>query len=253
MRSKEAFYTNCRDFDLGILTGGDKMPVKTKLLVIDDERTICNLIKIHFETEGYLVYVAFDAEQGKKMLADEPDLILLDVNMPDENGIDFCRGIRKYIDCPILFLTSRVTEQDKILGLQAGGDDYITKPFSMAELTARVEAHLRREKRGRHRNVKIFGDLVIDYNERTVSFLDCPISFSKKEFDVIQFLSLNEGQVFTREVLYERIWGYLAEGNSDVLKEHIRRIRGKFQEVTGCKYIETVWGVGYKWIRGKKQ
>lgn len=225
------------------------MPVKAKLLVIDDERAICKLIKIHFETEGYIVYAATDAEQGKKMLAHEPDLILLDINMPDENGIDFCRGVRQYVDCPILFLTSKVTEQDKILGLQAGGDDYITKPFSMAELTARVEAHLRREKRGSHRNIKMFGNLVIDYNERAVYYSDNRISFTKKEFDVIQFLSLNEGQVFTREVLYERIWGYLAEGNSDVLKEHIRRIRGKFHEVTGCKYIETVWGVGYKWMK----
>lgn len=225
------------------------MHTKTKLLIIDDERTICNLIKLHFETEGYIVYVASNAQEGKILLADRPDLVLLDINMPDENGIDFCRGIRKYIDCPILFLTSRVTEQDKILGLQAGGDDYITKPFSIAELTARVEAHLRREKRNSHKNVKIYGSLMIDYNGRSVYFSDDLIPFSKKEFDVIEVLSLNEGQVFTREVLYERIWGYLAEGNSDVIKEHVRKIRRKFQEATGCNYIETVWGVGYKWIR----
>jgi DNA-binding response OmpR family regulator len=230
------------------MKGVDRMPIKMKLLIIDDERSICNLIKLHFETEGYIVYAASNAQEGKKLLASKPDLILLDINMPDVNGIDFCRGIRKYIDCPILFLTSRVTEQDKILGLQAGGDDYITKPFSIAELSARVEAHLRREKRGNHKNVKMYGNLVIDYNGRSVYFLDDLIPFSKKEFDVIELLSLNEGQVFTKEILYERIWGYLAEGNSEVIKEHIRKIRGKFQEVTGCKYIETVWGVGYKWI-----
>lgn len=222
---------------------------KIKLLVIDDEWTICNLIKLHFETEGYLVYTASDIQKAQKLLSAKPDLILLDINMPGENGIDFCRGIRQYIDCPILFLTSRVAEQDKICGLQAGGDDYITKPFSIAELTARVEAHLRREKRIGQRNVRVYGDLVIDYNERSVYFSDDLIAFSKKEFDVIEFLSLNEGQVFTKEMLYERIWGYLAEGNSDVLKEHIRKIRSKFQKVTGCKYIETVWGVGYKWVR----
>lgn len=223
--------------------------MKTKLLIIDDEKTICSLLKLHFETEGYLVYVASDVQEGKKMLAHGPDLILLDINMPDETGIVFCREIRRYVDCPILFLTSRVTEQDKILGLQDGGDDYITKPFSIAELTARVEAHLRREKRSGHRNIKVYGNLVIDYNERSVYFEEESIPFSKKEFDVIEFLSLNEGQVFTKETIYERIWGYLAEGNSDVLKEHIRKIRGKFQEVTGSKYIETVWGCGYKWIR----
>lgn len=137
------------------------MYAKTKLLIIDDESAICNLIKLHFETEGYLVYTAASIEEGKKMISSKPDLILLDINMPDETGIDFCRGIRKYIDCPILFLTSRVTEQDKILGLQAGGDDYITKPFSIAELTARVEAHLRREERNGHRNVKVYGNLAI--------------------------------------------------------------------------------------------
>lgn len=220
-----------------------------KLLVIDDEWSICNLIKLHFETEGYLVYTATTVQEGKKLLSNQPDLILLDINMPDKNGMDFCRENRQYITCPILFLTSRVTEQDKILGLQAGGDDYITKPFSMAELTARVEAHLRREKRIGHKNVKMYGNLVVDYNERCVYFSNRPIPFSKKEFDIIEFLSLNEGQVFTREMIYERIWGYLAEGNSDVLKEHIRRIRGKFQEAAGCNYIDTIWGVGYKWIR----
>ena len=225
------------------------MCAKMKLLIIDDEWAICNLIKLHFETEGYLVYAASNIQDGKKLLSSNPNLILLDINLPDESGIKFCREIRQYIDCPILFLTSKVTEQDKILGLQAGGDDYITKPFSIAELTARVEAHLRREKRSRHRNVKMYGDLVIDYNERCVYFSGDYISFSKKEFDIIEFLSLNEGQVFTRELLYERIWGYLAEGNSDVLKEHIRKIRNKFHTVTGCKYIETVWGVGYKWAR----
>lgn len=228
------------------------MHAKIKLLIIDDEWDICNLIKLHFETEGYLVYTATTIQEGKDKLSCRPNLILLDITMPDESGIAFCREIREYIDCPILFLTSQVTEQDKILGLQAGGDDYITKPFSIAELTARVEAHLRREQRSSRRNVKLYGSLAIDYNERCVYFADNLIPFSKKEFDIIEFLSLNEGQVFTKEVLYERIWGYLAEGNSDVLKEHVRKIRSKFQKMTGCKYIETVWGVGYKWARDNR-
>ena len=110
-----------------------------KLLLIDDEAAICNLVKLHFQTEGYLVYTASDAEEAAQMLSHAPDLILLDINMPEVDGLEFCKKVRNHIDCPIIFLTSRITEQDKIIGLRAGGDDYITKPFSLDELTARVE------------------------------------------------------------------------------------------------------------------
>lgn len=219
-----------------------------KLLVVDDEDSICSLVKLHFQTEGYLVYTASDAEEAGQMLSHAPDLILLDINMPEVDGLEFCQKIRSLIDCPILFLTSRVTEQDKIIGLQAGGDDYITKPFSLDELTARVEAHLRRENRTRRGgSTRMFGDLFIDYGGRCVYCNDQVIPFSKKEFDIIEFLSLNAGQVFDRERIYERLWGYDAEGSSDILKEHIRRIRAKLTKAAGKNYIETVWGCGYKW------
>ena len=219
-----------------------------KLLVVDDEVTICDLIKLHFRTEGYLVYTASDAEEASKMLSHAPDLILLDVNMPEVDGLEFCKKVRNHIDCPIIFLTSRITEQDKIIGLRVGGDDYITKPFSLEELTARVEAHLRRENRARHSNTRMFGDLFIDYVGRCVYCNEEVVPFSKKEFDIIEFLSLNAGQVFGRERIYERLWGYDAEGSSDILKEHIRRIRTKLAKATSKNYIETVWGCGYKWI-----
>ncbi len=219
-----------------------------KLLLVDDEAAICNLIKLHFQTEGYLVYTASDAEEASQMLSHTPDLILLDINMPEVDGLEFCKKVRNHIDCPIIFLTSRITEQDKIIGLRAGGDDYITKPFSLDELTARVEAHLRRENRARHGSTRMFGDLFIDYVGRCVYCNEQVIPFSKKEFDIIEFLSLNAGQVFDRERIYERLWGYDAEGNSDILKEHIRRIRTKLAKATNKNYIETVWGCGYKWI-----
>ena len=220
----------------------------SKILFVDDEESICNMVKLHFQTEGYLVYTALDSDEAVKALGEKPDLILLDINMPEVDGLEFCRKIRNYIDCPIIFLTSRITEQDKIVGLQAGGDDYITKPFSLAELTARVEAHLRREHRVRRNDIKMCGELFIDYAGRLVYCNEQVVPFSKKEFDIIEFLSINTGQVFDREKIYERIWGYDAEGNSDILKEHIRRIRLKLAQVTDKNYIETVWGCGYKWI-----
>lgn len=220
----------------------------SKILLVDDEPAICNLVKLHFQTEGYLVYTASDAEEAAQMLSHTPDLILLDINMPEVDGLDFCKKVRSHIDCPIIFLTSRVTEQDKITGLRAGGDDYITKPFSLDELTARVEAHLRRENRARHSDTKMFGDLFIDYAGRCVYCNEQIVPFSKKEFDIVEFLSLNAGQVFDRERIYERLWGYDAEGSSDILKEHIRRIRVKLEKVSDKSYIETVWGCGYKWV-----
>lgn len=235
--------------ELMIVQGCEEHKMIPKLLLVDDEDAICRLIKLHFETEGYLVYTASGAEEAAGMLAHAPDLILLDINMPEVDGLEFCKKVRSHIDCPIIFLTSRITEQDKIIGLRAGGDDYITKPFSLDELTARVEAHLRRENRIRHgSNTRMFGDLFIDYAGRCVYCGEEQILLSKKEFDIIEFLSQNAGQVFDRERIYERLWGYDAEGNSDILKEHIRRIRMKLARVSGKEYIETVWGCGYKWI-----
>ena len=220
-----------------------------KILMIDDERMMRDLIKDHFTAEGYLVYTANDYESAMSGLNAEPDLILLDINMPGPDGLSLCRDIRDYISCPILFLTAKVTEQDKVHGLMAGGDDYITKPFSLEELTARVSAHLRREERQKIRNELRFSNgLVLVYGERTVCFKEKEIPFSKREFDIIELLSQNDGHVFEREQIYEKLWGLEADGNSDVIKEHIRKIRAKFLEATGNCMIETVWGVGYKWV-----
>lgn len=220
-----------------------------KLLLVDDEEAICDLIGRHFRTEGYLVYTASDAEEAAQMLSHSPDLILLDINMPEVDGLEFCKRVRGRIDCPVIFLTSRVTQQDRIIGLRSGGDDYITKPFSLEELAARVEAHLRRERRPRHGgSARMFGDLLIDYGGRCVYCGEQSIPFSKKEFDIIEFLSRNAGQVFDRERIYERLWSCDAEGSSDILKEHIRRIRAKLARATSKNYIETVWGCGYKWV-----
>ena len=237
-----------RGYGITFRNGGGEMHYK--LLVVDDEPLIRGLLKDHFEAEGYLVYTAQDAKQAEALLGKKPDLVLLDIAMPDVDGITFCTGIRKELECPILFLTAKGELQDKLIGLRAGGDDYIVKPFSMEELTARVEAHLRREERVRLATDKRFADgLVIDYSARTVAYRGRRISVSRKEFDIIELLSMNAGIVFGREMIYERLWGYEAEGDSLVVKEHIRRLRSKLEAVSGKQYIETVWGVGYRWVR----
>lgn len=221
-----------------------------RILVIDDEQMITELLSDHLRDEGYQVTAANNTVRALELLSGNPDLIILDINMPGMNGLEFCRNIREHVSCPILFLTARISEQDKINGLQYGGDDYITKPFSLKELSARVAAHLRRDERS-HRNSPVLtsGELLVNLSQHSVFYRDIPIDFSKKEFELIEFLLTNAGQVFDRERIYERIWGYDAEGSSDVIKEHVRRIRAKLRAVTGQDYIETVWGVGYKWNR----
>ncbi len=225
--------------------------MKHKILVVDDETMITELLSDHLGDEGYEVYTANSAADALKLLPKNPDLIILDINMPGTDGLELCKNIRDHVSCPILFVTARITEQDKVNGLQYGGDDYITKPFSLKELSARVAAHLRRDERTRVGSASVLtsGELLVNLSQRRVFYRNAEIEVSKKEFDLIEFLLTNAGRVFDRERIYERIWGYDAEGSADVIKEHIRKIRAKFHEVTGEEYIETVWGVGYKWKR----
>ena len=185
-----------------------------------------------------------------KQVENNPDIILLDINMPGMDGLEVCQRIRDYVSCPIFFLTARIEDADKVKGFSVGGDDYIVKPFSLVELEARVKAHLRRETRHSfNTQIKFIDDLTIDYAERCIFYKGNKISLAKKEFDIVELLSVNSGQVFDRERIYEKIWGYDSEGDSSVVAEHIRRIRTKIAAFTEKGYIETVWGCGYKWIK----
>lgn len=221
-----------------------------KIMIIDDEEDILNMLERYFRLNGYQVITAEGSEQAIKKLNQQPDLILLDINMPGMNGISLCESIRDFISCPILFLTANADEKDKIKGFGAGGDDYIVKPFSVDELGARVCAHLRRESRNKIKTQFLFElNLVVDYAQRTVFYKNQEISFTKKEFDIIEILSQNPGQVFDKERLYEAAWGIEGMGNNSVIAEHVSQIRAKFVAVGARQYIETVWGVGYKWIK----
>lgn len=219
--------------------------MKQKILIVDDEPGIVDMMKSYFEKQ-YEVLTACNGKEALLKAALHPDLILLDINMPDLDGLTICRRIRDYISCPILFLTARIESSDKINGFTAGADDYILKPFDLDELGARVAAHLRRESR-QHKNIAVRGELAIDYSARTISINENPISLSKREFDIVELLSQNAGQVFDRERIYEAVWGIDGEGNSDTIMEHIRKIRAKLSVYSLHNYIDTVWGCGYKW------
>lgn len=224
--------------------------MRNKILIVDDEKMMTELLTDYLRDCGYDTFAADSADKALFLLPRQPDLILLDINMPGMDGLELCRSIRSYMACPILFVTARITEQDKIDGLQYGGDDYITKPFSLKELSARIAAHLRRDERNRNRpSLLTSRELVVNLSERTVSWHGSEIPFSRREFDLVEFLVTNANQVFDRERIYEKVWGYDAEGDSNVIKEYIRKIRAKLKEASGREYIETVWGVGYKWNR----
>ncbi|WP_315167842.1 response regulator transcription factor [Metaclostridioides mangenotii] len=223
--------------------------MKYKILVIDDEVSIVSLLKDFFELENFIVYIAYDGENALKKIDINPDIILLDINMPKIDGIEICAKIRNFVSCPILFLTAKVEERDKIKGFAVGGDDYITKPFSLEELNARVKAHLRRvERKNVKEKVKFLKDIVINYSDRKAFYRANEINFTKTEFDILEILSMNSGQIFSKENIYEKLWGFNKDGDSSIITEHIRRIRMKFSKYTDDIIIETVWGVGYKWI-----
>lgn len=222
----------------------------TKILIADDEQDIVDMLDSFFRGKGYSVLPATNGVEALKQVERQPDIILLDINMPGIDGLEVCERIRNHISCPILFLTARIEDSDKVKGFAAGGDDYIVKPFSLMELEARVCAHLRREARHNFETqIKFSGDLTIDYAQRCLFFVDKRLGLAKKEFDIVELLSQNSGQVFDKERIYERIWGFDSEGDSSVVAEHIRRIRTKIAAHTDRIYIETVWGCGYKWVK----
>ena len=221
--------------------------MKPKILIVDDECGIVEMIQSYFQSQ-YDVLTAYSGQEALQKITGKPDLILLDINMPDIDGLTVCQKIRDYITCPILFLTARIESSDKIIGFQAGADDYIVKPFDLDELGARIAAHLRREQRRQNNSaVRFFGELALDYSARTATINSQNIPLSKKEFEIVELLSLNAGQVFDRERIYELVWGIDGGGNSDKIMEHIRKIRAKFATHPLHNYIETVWGCGYRW------
>ena len=219
-----------------------------KLLIVDDDTELLEMLKSFFEIKRYSVITAENGGDALNKIKCNPDIILLDINMPKIDGLEVCRRIRDKISCPIIFLTAKAEEQDRVNGLLSGGDDYILKPFSLKELDARIIAHLKREERHKSKSVyRLQGELSIDYTRKKVQVGNNSLELTKLEYKIIQFLSMNPGQVFDREQIYEKLCGYDAEGSRRVITELIRRIRNKIAKYTPEEFIETVWGMGYRW------
>lgn len=217
------------------------------IIAIDDDLQILNLIKTALERQNYQVetFTTTAAVSLEKLRF--ADLILLDVMMPEEDGFTYLERIRKNIAAPILFVTAKTQEEDLIHGLGIGGDDYIEKPFSLGELRARVATHLRRENRS-HQQVLRMGDLTLDLAGKEFFFKEKRISFTKTEYLITAFLMVHAGQVFSKEQIYEAVFGYEGESDVSVIVEHIKNIRGKLKQYQ-LEPIGTVWGIGYRWQR----
>ena len=217
-----------------------------RLLVIDDEKAILDLVKNSLEKDGHIVTVCESAADVTINTLKNYDLILLDIMMPDVDGFMFCKKIRGIVDCPILFLTAKVMETDIIYGLGIGADDYITKPFRIGELRARVTAHLRRERREHHNRLGFEQEIKFDLSSKELFMKGKKVDLTKSEYEICEYLARNRGQVFTREQIYEAVFGF--DGNSDnsTIATHIKNIRSKLAGY-GVTPINTVWGVGYRW------
>lgn len=220
------------------------------ILVIDDDPEILKFIKIALERESYQVSTAASTKEITSAKLALADLILLDIMMPGEDGLSFCQRIRQRVDCPILFVTARTSERDLVAGLGVGADDYIQKPFSVAELRARIAAHLRREARTPINGLHV-GNFVLDLNEKKLKVGETPIHLTKSEYEICTYFLKHVGQVFSKGQLYEAVFGYEKEADESAVVEHIKNIRAKLK-TAGEEPIETVWGIGYRWKNEKQ-
>jgi len=231
--------------------------VGTKIMVVDDELELAELLKDYLEEERYRVMICTDGKEAVDMFrTHQPDLVVLDIMLPVLDGKEVCRIIRSESNVPIMMLSAKKADVDKIVSLGLGADDYIVKPFSPGEVVARVKAQLRRynmmPSAGAPSERLRFGDLEIDLRGYSVAMNGQPVEFSAKEFEVLRLFALHPGQVLTREQIFESVWGFHNVGDLNTVTVHIKKVREKI-EITPSHphYIKTVWGVGYRFDGGK--
>lgn len=228
--------------------------MNANILVVEDQLDINELIALNLQAQHYQVTRCFNGLQGYQLALEQPlDLIILDIMLPDMDGLQVCQKLRAHeIHTPILMLTAKKSETDRVVGLEMGADDYLTKPFSVRELLARVKAQLRRaaftqEQKSEPAPSIAIGDLYIDIGKRQVQLRKQELFLTAKEFDLLIFLAQSPGQVFTRERLLNAVWGYQHSGYEHTVNSHINRLRNKLEDDPGHPvYVRTVWGVGYK-------
>jgi DNA-binding response OmpR family regulator len=228
--------------------------VQKQILVIEDERDIADLIRLHLEDLNYIVTVARDGNTGlRKSSTGSWDLIILDLRLPGIDGLDICRNLRqKFEYVPVLMLTSKSSELDRVVGLEVGADDYVVKPFSVLELMARVKAILRRSDLSDKKHIKSrckvrLGNITIDSETRSVTVRGDSVELTAKEFDLLLHFVNNPSRVFRRAELLDSVWGYGHDGYEHTVNSHINRLRAKIEtDPAHPEFIVTVWGVGYK-------
>ena len=222
----------------------------TTVLVVDDEPLVLDVVTRYLEHDGHRVVTAADGDAARELIeTDTPSLVLLDVMLPGEtSGLDLCRWIRSSSELPVILLTARVEEADRIVGLELGADDYVTKPFSPRELATRVKTVLRRARPSRPARERLtIGQLEIDAAKREAYRNGDVLSLTAKEFDLLWFLASNPNRVFSRDQLMARVWGYSAALDTGTVTVHIRRLREKLEaDPSDPQLLETVWGVGYR-------
>ena len=217
------------------------------ILAVDDDEDLCTLLKRALERDGHQVTVLKSGGEIREQHLRWADCIVLDVMMPGEDGFETCRRIRGLADCPIVFLTAKTEEADILTGLGIGGDDYLTKPFRLGELRARIAAHLRREQRIPQNRVRRAG-LDFDLGERAVYRQGNLVRLTKGEYGICEYLALHAGQTFSKEQMYEAVFGWEGTSDESAVTEHVKNIRAKLKK-EGVSPIETVWGIGYRWLR----
>lgn len=219
--------------------------VVANILIVDDDKAILDLIDNILSKSGHYIKKVSKPEKVLQENLSYYHLIILDIMMPGTDGFELCSKIREQVDCPILFLTAKVDEKDIIKGLGLGADDYLTKPFGVQELRARVDAHLRREQRKKVNSFNI-GNVRFSISSKECFIQENKVPFTKSEYEISEYLALHHGQVFSKEQIFEAVFGFERESNLSAIVEHIKNIRAKFLQF-GEEPIKTVWGVGYKW------